>query len=115
MIALLIGVFSLIQASISGRSAWKLPPGGAKPVLLGGFALAVQGMMVGVSLAFFNDPAGVNVVYGSRGLWSLIMVWFLGRWFGNAERHSSRDALLWRAAGALLITAAVALAATGRK
>jgi hypothetical protein len=64
---------------------------------------------MGIALGFFNDAAGVNVVYGSRGIWSLAVVWFAGRLFGNAERSDSRDAMGLRLMGCLLVTAAIIL------
>jgi len=51
------------------------------------------------------------VVYGTRGLWSLALVWWAGRWFGNTERaEAGRRVILARLAGAALLLAAVALA-----
>ncbi len=42
---------------------------------LGGSTLiAAQSMTLGLSLAYFNDAVGVNVVYATRGMWSLAVV-----------------------------------------
>jgi carbohydrate-selective porin OprB len=61
--------------------------------------------------AIHGHAAGVNVVYGTRGLWSLALVWWAGRWFGNTERaEAGRRVILARLAGAALLLAAVALA-----
>jgi len=51
------------------------------------------------------------VVYGTRGLWSLALVWWAGSWFGNAERRDSGPrVILARATGGALILTAVILA-----
>jgi hypothetical protein len=55
--------------------------------------------------------AGVNVVYGTRGLWSIALVWWAGRWFGNTERTSAGGRVVaGRLLGAVLILTAVVLA-----
>ncbi len=105
-----LGVYSLIHAALTGPRQLLLPAGTRVPVLLGSCALAAQGFLIAYSLMVFNDATGVNVVYATRGLWSLVLVWFAGKWFENHERRTSRDALLWRAAGSALVLAAVALA-----
>jgi hypothetical protein len=72
-------------------------------------------MAMGIALAFFNDPTGVNIIYSTRGMWSLALVWFAGSWFGNPERSSAGPrAMAWRFAGTSLITAAVILAVIAR-
>jgi len=113
VVAVLIAVYSLIQVLLTNWRILILPAGARMPIVLGGLSLAGQGLMMGIALAFFNDPARVNVVYGSRGLWSLALVWFIGRWFGNDERHSSRKAMAGRVCGTLLVTGAIVLAMLG--
>ena len=72
---------------------------------------AVQALLITGTIATWRDAAGVNVVYGTRGLWSLALVWWAGSWFGNAERQNSGPrVLLARATGGALILAAVVLA-----
>lgn len=71
---------------------------------------AVQALLITGTIATWRDAAGVNVVYGTRGLWSLALVWWAGSWFGNAERRESGPrVLLARAIGGALILAAVVL------
>jgi hypothetical protein len=71
---------------------------------------AIQALLITGTIATWRDAAGVNVVYGTRGLWSLALVWWAGSWFGNAERRDSGPrVLLARAIGGGLILAAVVL------
>ena len=56
----------------------------------------------------------MNVVYGTRGLWSLALVWWAGPWFGNIERQEiGTRHMLSRVVGAVLILLAVALSVLG--
>jgi hypothetical protein len=64
------------------------------------------------TLGLFPDTTRINVVYNSRGLWSVVAVWLVGHWWGNTERDAGRAALLWRFAGAALMLAAIVIAVT---
>lgn len=71
---------------------------------------AIQALLITGTIATWRDAAGVNVIYGTRGLWSLALVWWAGSWFGNAERRDSGPrVLIARSAGAVLILGAVIL------
>ena len=54
------------------------------------------------------NPA-VNVVYSVRGLFSVLLVWWVGHWFTNTESHAGRRVLLARLAGAVAMLGAIAL------
>ena len=53
--------------------------------------------------------AAVNAVYSSRGLWSVLLVLTLGHRLARDERRLGRKLLLFRLAGAILLTAAIGL------
>ena len=75
---------------------------------------AIQAILITGTIGVWKDAAGVNVVYGTRGLWSLVLVWWAGHWFGNTERHETgRGRMAARAVGAALILAAVILTVRG--
>jgi drug/metabolite transporter (DMT)-like permease len=75
---------------------------------------AVQAILITGTIGVWKDAAGVNVVYGTRGLWSLVLVWWAGHWFGNEERRESgAGRMLTRAAGSALILTAVVLTVLG--
>jgi hypothetical protein len=50
-----------------------------------------------------------NVLYNSRGVWSVILVWVAGSWFGNREGARGSRVMLWRLAGSVLLLAAILL------
>lgn len=84
------------------RPAW--------PWLLGGaVALAVQSVVFVFAIAKFGNVTAANVVYSSRGLWSVVAVWLVGHWFTNREQQLGAGVLRWRLAGAALMMAAIAL------
>ncbi|MCD8535309.1 MAG: DMT family transporter [Verrucomicrobia bacterium] len=87
-----------------------MPPIARKAIFVGAGFVTLQAVFMGSAIGFFSNPTGVNVIYSSRGLWTLLLVWFAGRHFGNSERASLGRGFSWRFAGAILMTAAIVLA-----
>ena len=81
-----------------------------KCICLGAVWTTIQAIFMGISIGFFNNPTGVNVVYSSRGLWVLVIVWFLGHHFTNSEKKSSGTGWILRVVGTLIMTGAIILA-----
>jgi drug/metabolite transporter (DMT)-like permease len=104
-----VAVFSVVlipffRAPVSAipRAAW--------PWLLGGCVLiGSQSLMFVMVIVKFRNATATNVVYSSRGLWSVVVVWGVGHWFANREQHLGARVLRWRLAGAMLMMAAIAL------
>jgi len=67
----------------------------------------VQGSLLYAAIALSGDPVGVNIVYAVRGLWSVILVLWIGKWIGNREAGRSGAVLVSRAIGAALLFGAV--------
>jgi drug/metabolite transporter (DMT)-like permease len=84
----------------------------AWPWLLGGgLFVALQSLSLITALAVFGDATPMNVVYSGRGLWSVVLVWVVGHWFGNTELSGgSRAVLGWRLLGAVLMMSAIIIA-----
>lgn len=107
-----LGLVALLSLVLT-RAAWNLGP----PVtrsggqwLAGAAALtALQGALICIAVGRYHDATGANVVYCTRGLWSVALVWFLGDALGNDERRTGGKKMFWRIAGALLMTVAVVL------
>lgn len=90
------------QEAKIGRGGWYL--------LVGASLLGVQSVVIISAIGYFGDAAGANVVYSSRGLWGLGLLWLVGHWFHNQELVGrGRKVVLARVAGAGLIAAAVVL------
>jgi len=61
------------------------------------------------SISIYRQATSANVLYSSRGLWSVVAVWAIGHWFANREQHLGARVLVWRVLGALLLMAAIIL------
>ena len=84
------------------RTAW--------PWLIAGtLAMAGQSILFVSTIAAWGQAAPANVIYSSRGLWSILLVWFLGHWVSSREQHLGGKVLAWRLAGALLMMSAIIL------
>jgi len=99
-----LGIIHRFQAPLRSvpRAAWPwLAPGAV--------LLAVQAASVAYALAVYGDATAVNIVYSSRGLWSVVAVWLIGHWFGNEEQVLPPTLLRNRFIGAILMLAAIGL------
>ena len=82
----------------------------AWPWLVGGSVLlGTQSIIFVSTLAVFGKATSANIVYASRGLLSVALVWMIGHWFVNAEQHLGPIVMRWRLAGALLMMSAIVL------
>ena len=80
------------------------------PWLVAGAAcFAVQGLMFMSSVSIYRQVTSANVLYSSRGLWSVVAVWGIGHWFTNREQHLGARVLVWRFVGAILLMAAIVM------
>jgi drug/metabolite transporter (DMT)-like permease len=84
------------------RRAWPWLTGGS--VLLG-----TQSIIFVSTLAVYGKATSANIVYASRGLLSVVLVWIIGHWFMNAEQHLGARVLRWRLLGAALMLSAIVL------
>ena len=83
------------------RAAWRWTIGG-------GAVLAIQASGIAWGIVFIGATT-TNVLYNSRGIWSVVMVWTIGHWFGNVERAHGRAIMLRRLFGSALLLAAILL------
>lgn len=108
LLFLSLAALSLLFMPFLGATSLRAPAPAWKWIGLATFLSAVQAILVTWSIGHWRDAAGVNVVYGTRGLWSLALVWWAGRWFGNSERAAvGRRTFLLRVLGGILVLAAV--------
>ncbi len=75
----------------------------------GAACFAVQGLMFITSISIWRQATSANVLYSSRGLWSVVAVWGIGHWFTNREQHLGARVLVWRFVGAILLMAAIVM------
>ncbi len=76
-------------------------------LLAGATCFAVQGLTFITSVSIYRHATVANVLYSSRGLWSVVAVWAIGHWFENREQHLGAKVLAWRFIGAILLMAAI--------
>lgn len=79
----------------------------------GAVVLAAQSIGLAVVLGLIGRATEVNILYSTRGLWSVALVWLVGSWFGNYEGRLGPGVLIRRLAGAGLLLAAVVLVTLG--
>ena len=102
-------MFSLGFVPFFKAPLWAIPRP-AWPWLLGGCAgIGLQSVIFVSCIAHFGGAAQANVIYSSRGLWSVVAVWAIGHWFANKEQHLGAALLRWRLAGAVMMMTAIAL------
>lgn len=100
---------------VSLERRWPRVPDGARvPLTLGVGLLTLQSMIFVWAIGIFQDAARLNVVYGSRGVWSVAVIWLLGHRFSQHERFHTRHQVVTRFIGATLIAIAVVLVMWGR-
>jgi drug/metabolite transporter (DMT)-like permease len=105
-----VGVLSLGMMPYFGIASLRAPRRAWRWILAGVALSGLQAIIITGTIAVWKDAAGVNVVYATRGLWSITLVWLVGHRLRNTERHTTGGRIMaQRLAGAALILAAVAL------
>jgi drug/metabolite transporter (DMT)-like permease len=106
-------LFSLPLLALRPRRARPIGPSPAVPLGLGLVLLTGQALLLVWSIGHFQDAAGANVVYASRGIWSVLMVQLLPGWFGRVEGLDGRGAFLRRVIGASVMLLGVFVTFSG--
>jgi drug/metabolite transporter (DMT)-like permease len=75
----------------------------------GGLLLALQAMGIAYCIAVYHEVTVTNVLYNTRGLWSVALVWIVGHWFANSEKQVGGAIMTRRLIGALILLGAVYL------
>ena len=84
-------------------------PGAVKWAAVGILLLGLQAVGMGTAIGLFGDATGANVIYSSRGLWSLLLLALIAHRLGIKDSVRDRQTLLLRALGGVFILAAVSL------
>lgn len=83
--------------------------GARRWMTIGVLLLGLQAVGMGTAIGLFGDATGANVVYGSRGLWSLLLLALLAHRLGIKDSVFDRRTLLLRVTGSVLVLVAVVL------
>jgi len=101
-LSLLIFPFFKTPLRETPRAAWPWMVGG-------GLLFAMQSVLFVGTLAASGKGTQVNIVYGTRGMWSVVLVWIAGRFFSSVEQMGGPRVVLWRLMGAACMAAAVVM------
>lgn len=105
----LMGLFSFGFVMFFSGSWRDVAPVAWRWLVPGSLLMVLNNAAFAFTLARWRDATAANVVYSSRGLWSVALVWVVGHWFGNRERHAGGAAMTSRLVGAALMVAAIVL------
>ncbi|GAB4249552.1 MAG: DMT family transporter [Candidatus Methylacidiphilales bacterium] len=104
-----VGLASLMAVPWVGRRMLRVPRGTRGILPLAVVILAVQCLAMAVALGFFGRATEVNIVYSTRGIWTVVLVWCVGPWLGNWEREQGAAVMANRLAGSALLLGAIFL------
>jgi len=68
---------------------------------------ALNVLLFAIVLAVWREPIVANVLYSSRGIWSVLIIWTVGHWFSNREGTQGRRVLIMRLVGAVMMLIAI--------
>ena len=105
-------VFSLALLATLPAPLSALPARAWKWLVPGTVLLGLQAILFVGTLAVYGQATTANVVYASRGLMSVALVWLVGHHFANDERSLGPRVLAWRLFGAGLMLVAIVLVTT---
>jgi len=107
-IAIMFGVTGVL-ASVVFLPGLKggIPRAGLLPISLGAVLYSTQILIMAVALGLHRSATAVNIVYGSRAIWSVALAWMLARFLHAEEARDSREVMLRRLAGSVLVFGAV--------
>ena len=88
---------------------------GAPWLWSGAGLIALQSTIFVGAIVVYKNAAPANVVFSSRGLWTLLLISFAGQWFHSTERHMGAAVMRSRFLGVLLMMSAIALVMLGRR
>lgn len=109
LVMLAMCVWSLALLPRIEGSAWKLPRASMAAFLPSLLMNVVQMGLMAYSVVKLKGAAWANLLYSSRGLWSVLLVWAAGPAFGNSERDSGGRVMLRRLLGSALLLVAIVL------
>jgi drug/metabolite transporter (DMT)-like permease len=109
LVALCMGGLSLTLLPFLEGPVWQLSPAVLRAFVPGLLATLAQVLLMAYCVVKLKGAAWANLLYSSRGVWSVLLVWKAGSLFGNTENEIGRELMLRRLAGAALMLVAIAL------
>ena len=109
---LIVGLLSCGLIPFFSAPLSALPAAAWRWVVPGALLLAVNNAGVVLAVVLVGSATAVNIIYSVRGLFSVLLVWLIGHWFANDEKHLGGRVLRLRFVGAALMVAAIVLVLT---
>lgn len=106
---LTVGALALLAIPALPEPLSTMPKRSIAWALAGGTLLSLQATGIAYSIAEFREVTLTNILYNTRGVWSVILVWLAGHWFSNTERSVGNTIMGRRLMGAALLLFAVFL------
>lgn len=79
---------------------------------VGTLFMAFEAVCLYGAISFYGNATAANILYSSRGIWSIVFVWLLGSFFKNEERKAGRSVMIKRMMGSVLLFGAIILVLT---
>ncbi len=109
LVMLGMGGWSLLLLPFLEGPWWRLPVP-ARSAFIPSLAMALtQTTLMAYCVVVLNGAAWANLLYSSRGVWSVVFVWALGSWFGNRESEIGPGVMTQRLLGSGLLLGAIAI------
>jgi hypothetical protein len=109
LVALCMGVLSLTLIPSLEGPVLQLSPAVLRAFIPGLLATLAQVLLMAYCVVKLKGATWANLLYSSRGVWSVLLVWKAGSFFGNNENEIGRAGMIRRLAGAALMLVAIAL------
>ena len=106
----LVAVFSFGLIPVFSAPLRAIPSAAWRWLAPGAILLALQAVSMTYTLATHGRATAANILYSTRGLWSVLAIGLLGAWLGTAgEQKLPRAVFRRRLLGSALMLAAIAL------
>lgn len=106
---LTVGILSLCAIPLLPEPLSTMPRRSVSWAVAGGTLLSIQATGIAYSIAEFREVTLTNILYNTRGVWSVLLVWAAGHWFSNTERNVGNAIMGRRLLGAGVLLVAVLL------
>ena len=104
-----VSIFSLAFIPWFTAPLREIPKMAWPPLAWGSLFLGLQGVVFISSVGIYGDATALNIIFSSRGLWSVVTVWLVGHWFANEENELGKAVFAKRLVGAALMLGAIVL------
>ena len=106
-----LGVLSILLIPWKEEALFRRSEPGDNWVWTSGVLIALQAVLMSTAIACYRVPTEVNVVYSSRGFWTILLVAWLGKKLALSEGSVSQWTKIRRFAGCLLLGICILLIA----